>query len=76
MYYVGLSLSVAAIYMIAGLGASLTLKTGHINLAGEGLIYTGGFLCAISLDFLHAIMYLLSLQLALHLFLVRWPAAF
>ena len=51
MYYVGLSLSVAAIYMIAGLGASLTLKTGHINLAGEGLIYTGGFLCAISLDF-------------------------
>jgi len=51
VYYFGLTLSLAAIYMIAGLGASLTLKTGHINLAGEGLIYAGGFLCAICLDF-------------------------
>lgn len=50
MYYLGLTLSVSVIYMLAGLGASVTLKTGHINLAGEGLIYAGGFLCAIILD--------------------------
>ena len=50
MYYLGLTLSVSVIYMLAGLGASLTLKTGQINLAGEGLIYAGGFLCAIILD--------------------------
>ena len=50
MYYLGLTLSVSVIYMIAGLGASFTLKTGHINLAGEGLIYTGGFICAITLN--------------------------
>ena len=50
MYYIGLTLSVSVIYMIAGLGASLTLKTGQINLAGEGLIYAGGFLCAVFLD--------------------------
>ena len=50
MYYFGLALSVSVIYMIAGLGASLTLKTGHINLAGEGLIYSGGFICAVTLN--------------------------
>ena len=43
MYYIGLALSVSVIYMLAGLGASFTLKTGHINLAGEGLIYAGGW---------------------------------
>ena len=50
MYYIGLALSVSVIYMLAGLGASFTLKTGHINLAGEGLIYAGGFLCAVTLN--------------------------
>ena len=50
MYYFGLALSLSVIYMIAGLGAYLTLKTGQINLAGEGLIYAGGFLCAIMLN--------------------------
>lgn len=50
MYYFGLMLSLSAIYMIAGAGAAFSLKTGRINLAGEGLIYLGGFLCAIMLD--------------------------
>lgn len=50
MYYFGLMLSMAAIYMLAGLGATLSLKTRHINLAGEGLIYAGGFITAILLD--------------------------
>lgn len=51
MYYFGLMLSLSAIYMLAGAGAAFSLKTGRINLAGEGLIYLGGFLCAILLDF-------------------------
>ncbi len=50
MYYFGLMLSLSAIYMLAGAGAAFSLKTGRINLAGEGLIYLGGFLCAILLD--------------------------
>ena len=36
MYYFGLMLNMSAIYMIAGLGATLSLKTRQINLAGEG----------------------------------------
>ena len=50
MYYFGLMLSLSAIYMLAGTGAAICLKAGRINLAGEGLIYLGGFLCAILLN--------------------------
>lgn len=50
MYYFGLMLSMATIYMIAGFGAMLSLKTRQINLAGEGLVYAGGFICAILLN--------------------------
>ena len=50
MYYFGLMLSLSAIYMLAGTGAACCLKAGRINLAGEGLIYSGGFLCAVLLD--------------------------
>ena len=50
MYYFGLMLSLATVYMLAGLGATLSLKTRQINLAGEGLIYAGGFVTAIILD--------------------------
>ena len=49
MYYFGLMLSLSAIYMIAGAGAAYSLKAGRVNLAGEGLIYLGGFLCAVLL---------------------------
>ena len=51
MYYFGLMLGMATIYMLAGLGATLSLKTRQINLAGEGLIYSGGFITAILLDY-------------------------
>ncbi|MBO4533118.1 MAG: ABC transporter permease [Treponema sp.] len=51
MYYFGLMLSMATIYMLAGLGATLSLKTRQINLAGEGLVYAGGFICAVLLDY-------------------------
>ena len=50
MYYFGLMFNMATIYMLAGLGATLSLKTRNINLAGEGLIYAGGFTAAILLD--------------------------
>ena len=50
MYYFGLMLSLSAIYMLAGSGAAFSLKTGRINLAGEGLVYLGGFLCAVLLN--------------------------
>ena len=55
MYYFGLMLSVSALYMLAGSGAAVSLKTGRINLAGEGLIYLGGFLCAVLLDLFNKI---------------------
>ncbi len=51
MYYFGLMLAMAAIYMLAGLGATLSLKTRQINLAGEGLIYAGGFITGLLLDY-------------------------
>ena len=50
MYYFGLMLSLSSVYMLAGLGATLSLKTRQINLAGEGLIYAGGFITAVLLD--------------------------
>lgn len=50
IYYFGLMLSLSSIYMLAGAGAAFLLKTGRINLAGEGLIYLGGFLTALFLD--------------------------
>ena len=55
MYYFGLMLSLSGIYMLAGAGAAYSLKSGRINLAGEGLIYLGGFLTAILLDLFAAI---------------------
>ena len=50
MYYFGLMLSLAVIYMFAGVGAAFTLKTGKVNLAGEGLVYLGGFITGVLLD--------------------------
>ena len=55
MYYFGLMLSLATVYLLAGLGATLSLKTRQINLAGEGLIYAGGFVTAIILDAMGAL---------------------
>lgn len=55
MYYFGLMLSLSAIYMVAACGSASCLKAGRINLAGEGLIYLGGFLCAILLDLFAAV---------------------
>lgn len=48
-YYLGSALNISAVYMIAGCGASISLKSGELNLGGEGQIYAGGFAAALAL---------------------------
>ena len=55
IYYLGSALNLAALYMIAGLGASLSIKSGEFNLGGEGQIYVGGFIAAIILNALSSL---------------------
>lgn len=50
IYFIGTVLNLASIYMIAGLGATISLASGSFNLGGEGQIYTGGFVAAIILS--------------------------
>lgn len=50
MYYFGMMLNFVTVYLLAGLGSQISIKTGEINLGGEGLIYAGGFICAIILN--------------------------
>ncbi len=49
VYYFGSMLSTAALYMIAGTGAAFAIKSGNLNLGGEGQIYAGGFITAVIL---------------------------
>ena len=51
IYYFGSALNLSSIYMIAGAGAAISLKSGKLNLGGEGQIYCGGFVCAVLLNF-------------------------
>ena len=48
-YYIGSALNLSALYMIAGSGAVISIKSGDFNLGGEGQIYLGGFVSAILL---------------------------
>lgn len=48
-YYFGSFLNTAALLMFAGTGAAVALKSGNLNLGGEGQIYAGGFIAAILL---------------------------
>lgn len=50
MYYLGSALNLGSLYMVAGLGASISIKSGEFNLGGEGQIYLGGFIAAIILN--------------------------
>ena len=50
IYYLGSALNLASLYLIAGLGASISIKSGEFNLGGEGQIYLGGFIAAIILN--------------------------
>lgn len=51
LYYLGSALNLSALYMIAGSGAALSIKSGELNLGGEGQIYLGGFISALLLGF-------------------------
>ncbi|QTQ12224.1 ABC transporter permease [Treponema parvum] len=48
-YYLGSFLNTAVLLIVAGLGASIAVKGGNLNLGGEGQIYAGGFFAAIIL---------------------------
>jgi simple sugar transport system permease protein len=49
LYYLGSALNLSGLYMIAGCGAAVSIKSGDFNLGGEGQIYLGGFVSAILL---------------------------
>ena len=49
-YSIGIILALTALYMTAGTGNAICLKSGKFNLGGEGQIYAGGFVCAVLLD--------------------------
>lgn len=65
LYYLGTALNVSSLYMIAGAGAAVSLKTGELNLGGEGQIYLGGFCCAILLSRMSGFSAIIALPLAL-----------
>ena len=48
-YNLGNWLNIASFYMVAGCGATISMKSGEFNLGGEGQIYAGGFAAAIVL---------------------------
>lgn len=49
LYYFGSALNLSSLYMVAGCGAALSIKSGEFNLGGEGQIYFGGFISALLL---------------------------
>ena len=53
LYYLGSALNLSALYMIAGCGAAISIKSGELNLGGEGQIYLGGFISAVILGTAH-----------------------
>ncbi len=48
-YYFGTFLNVAAFLITAGTGSAIALKSGNMNLGGEGQIYAGGFFACLIL---------------------------
>lgn len=48
-YYFGSMLNTAAFLMTAGCGAALAMKSGNMNLGGEGQVYVGGYVAALIL---------------------------
>lgn len=43
VYYFGSMLNTATFLMIAGTGSAISIKSGNMNLGGEGQVYLGGF---------------------------------
>jgi len=64
LYYLGQALNLASLYMLAGLGDAIIIKSGHFNLGGEGQIYAGGFVCGILLVYMRTVPLALGLSLA------------
>ena len=64
LYYFGSALNLSSLYMIAGAGAAVSLKTGELNLGGEGQIYAGGFCCALLLSSLANLPAIIAIPLA------------
>ena len=48
-YYIGTTLNLFSLLLVASSGAFFALKTKEINLGGEGQVYLGGFVAAIIL---------------------------
>lgn len=69
VYYIGSALNLSALYMIAGTGALISIKSGDLNLGGEGQIYLGGFVSAVILAGLGNTTGNTGLPLALTVFL-------
>ena len=69
VYYIGSALNLSALYMIAGTGALISIKSGDLNLGGEGQIYLGGFVSAVILAGLGTPSGNTGLPLALTVFL-------
>lgn len=69
VYYIGSALNLSALYMIAGTGALISIKSGDFNLGGEGQIYLGGFVSAVILAGLGNTTGNTGLPLALTVFL-------
>lgn len=65
LYYFGQSLNLASLYMLAALADALIIKSGRFNLGGEGQIYAGGFVCAITLNLLKNTPFIIAVSLAL-----------
>jgi len=49
-YYFGNMLNTAAFFMLAGSGSAIAIKSGNMNLGGEGQIYAGGFVGCVLLN--------------------------
>lgn len=63
-YYLGSALNLSSIYMIAGCGAAISLKSGEFNLGGEGQIYAGGFIATIILAKISSLPAIIALPIA------------
>ncbi len=49
-YYFGNMLNTATFLMIAGTGSAIAIRSGNMNLGGEGQVYIGGFIGCIILN--------------------------
>lgn len=64
-YYISCALNLSSLYMLAGSGACFSLKSGELNIGGEGQIYAGGFLCAVCLNALKNFHPIIAISLAI-----------